>query len=87
MGGVVADQLQRFGILAGYDADLGVLLDGAEQVIFLPVDHDDQGGLGQARADGGGDFPPGHTLGERQGLAVGQGHGHLGRGSGHGKSP
>ena len=72
----MADQLQRLLILPGDDPDIGVLLDGAKQVPFLAVQFHDQGGLGQARSDGGGDVVAGHTARERQGLAVGQGHGH-----------
>ena len=53
---VVADQLQRLGVLLGDDADLGVVLDGPEQVPLLAVDFEDQGRLGEARPDGGRDL-------------------------------
>ncbi len=52
MGGVVADQLQRLGVPAGDDPELGVRLERAEDVDNLAVGLDRQGGLGQARADG-----------------------------------
>ncbi len=84
MGGVVADQLQRLRVLLGDDADLGVLLDGPEQV---PIPCRPPSGSGRPWPGPGRwrrRFRPGHALGERQGLAVGQGHGHLIGGSGHG---
>ena len=79
---VMADQFQRLVILLGDDADMGVLLDGPEQVPFLAVHFQNQGRLGQARTDGLGDLGPGHASGEIQGLAVGQGDGDLGPGQG-----
>ena len=84
MRGVVADQLQRLGILPGDDAQLRVLLDGAEDVPLLAVDLDDQRRLGEARADRGRDLRARHPAREIQHLAVGQGDVHFGSGSGLG---
>ena len=64
MRGVVADQLQRLRVLPGDDADLGVPLDGPEQVPFRTVDFEDQCRLGEAGADGGCDLRAGHALGK-----------------------
>ena len=73
MGGVVADQRQRLVVLPGDDADMGILLDWAEQVPFLAIDLQDQRRFGQAGPDGGGDLAAGDAAREGQRLAIGQG--------------
>jgi hypothetical protein len=42
---VVPDQLQRLGVFPRDDAQLRILLDGAENVPLLAIDLDDQRGL------------------------------------------
>jgi hypothetical protein len=69
---VVADQFQRLVVFLGDDADFGVVLDGPEQVLFLPVHFQDQRRFGQARPDGGRDFATGHAARKRHRFAVGQ---------------
>ena len=51
MGAIVAQQLQRIGMLAGDDRNLRVALDGGGEILEDAVDLDGQGRLGQARAD------------------------------------
>ena len=77
---VVADQLQRLVIFLGDDADLGVVLDGPEQVVFRPVDFQDQSRFGQTRTDGGRDLAARHAARKRHRLAVRQSDGDLGGG-------
>ena len=72
MGCVVADQLQRFVILLGDDADFGVVFDRPEQVVFLPVHFQDQRRFGEARPDGSRDLAARHAARKRHRLAVGQ---------------
>ncbi len=83
MGGVVPDHFQRFGILAGDDADFRVPFDGSEDVPFLAVDGDRERRFGEPWTDGGRDLRAGHPARERQHLAVGQSEVHLGAGRGH----
>jgi hypothetical protein len=56
MRGVVAQQLQRVGMGAGDDLDLGVVVDDVGEILDLTVDLDGERGLGEPRADGGGDL-------------------------------
>ncbi len=51
MGGVVADQVQRLGVAAGDEADGGIGLDRAREVLDRAIDLHGQRRLGQARAD------------------------------------
>ena len=56
MGGGMAVDTERLGILGGEDLQGGVLFDRAGEVVQLSVDLGDDGGVGEARADGLGDI-------------------------------
>jgi hypothetical protein len=72
VGGGMAIDHQRFGILGGEDLKGGVLFDGTGQVVKLAVDLGDDGGVGEARADGFGDIDGAVARGDRLLAAVGQ---------------
>ena len=56
MGGVVPQQLQRFLAVTGDNGDRGVAVDHMGQVFLRAVNDKRERGLGEARADGGGDL-------------------------------
>ena len=53
---IVAQQFERIGVTRRHDADLRVVIDHVGEVDHLAVDAQGEGGLGQARADRGGDL-------------------------------
>ncbi len=88
MRAVVADQFERFGILARDDAHLGVAFERPEDVPDLAVHFDGECGLRQPRPDGRSDVRPGAPARERQRLAVGKGDSQfIWSGRGHGLFP
>ncbi len=75
MRGVVAQQFQRVLVLAGDDRQIRIAVDDIRGVDHAPVDLAGQGGLGQARTDGGGDILNADGLIETALTAVGKGDG------------
>ena len=76
VGAVVAQQLQRVGMAAGDDFDVGVGVDGGGEILQVTVHLDRQGRLGKAGPDIGGDLQPGNRAVESAPTAVRQGYGH-----------
>ena len=56
MGGGMAVDIERLGVLGGEDLKAGVLFERAGEIVELSVDLGDDGGVGEARADGLGDI-------------------------------
>jgi hypothetical protein len=59
---VVAQQLQRIGVLRRHDADLRIVIDDRGEVLHLAVDAHREGGLGETWADRGCDLRTAHRL-------------------------
>jgi hypothetical protein len=72
MGGVMADQLQCFGVAVGEDRDLSPIGQGGGEVAQLSVDADRQGSLRQTRTDCRGGIGAGGAPTQLQRFAVGQ---------------
>ncbi len=76
MGGVMAEQLHRRGILRRQDRHPRVVIDGRGEVAKLPVHPNGQRRLGQAGADVGGDLGAGRRMVVASGTAVRKGDPH-----------
>ncbi len=61
MGGVVADEFQRFRVIASDDLDRGILRNWVYQIGQLAVDGERHGFLGQGFGDAGSQFRAGDT--------------------------
>ena len=79
MGGVVPDQLQRAGVVAGDEFDSGVVLDRIGEIDHGAVERHRHGALGERGRNALGDVEAGGVLGEFAFRAVGEGEGDLGR--------
>ena len=75
MGGVVAQQPQGVGILAGDDGHPGIGGDHRRQILHLAVDADRQRRFGEAGSDVAGDIGAGDRMVVSALAAVGQGDG------------
>ena len=79
MSGVVAQDLDPLGHLAGDDRDRRVMVDQRRQIARPAVDLDRDRRPGEAGADRRGQLRAGHRTGKFPGAAVGQGHDHRAR--------
>ena len=77
MRGVVPDQFQRAGIVAGDEFDFGVMLDRVGEIADHAVERHRHRALGQRRRDALGDIEAGDALGKFALGAVGEGEGDL----------
>ena len=80
VGGGVAERRQAPLGVGGDDLDRGAVGQGSGEVALVAVDDRDEGVLGQALADVGGQIGPGGALGQRSARSVGQRHGDVGHG-------
>ena len=74
MRGIVADEFESLVALAGDDRQLGIAVDRERGVDQLAVDLARQCGLGQARADIGGDLGDGYGIVIAPVGAIGKGY-------------
>ncbi len=81
MGGVVADEFEGAGVVAGDDLDARVTGDGLGEIRERPIQRDGDGLLGQGFGNGGSDIRAGSPLGIVAHGAVGE------RQMDHGMSP
>ena len=81
MGSVVADHVQRFGIAAGDENDIGVVFDGGGEVHRLAVQLHRQGSAGESGTNGGGHIRASDGGVEPAFGTVGQGDGWHGQAS------
>ena len=75
MGAIVADELERAGILAADEFDFGVLMDGIGEIDHRAIQRHGDGALGERGGDGFGDLEAGDARRELTLRAIGESHG------------